>query len=272
MQKHKKQATGRQIVSEILRNMHEGFEPLPYSIIVPGLYRVYLAPQDHSRLATILARIGQQAATALDEELKRLNHPALVDRLARGNRVRYERATNTWDIQFYEDAHAELSPGEVAVSSEIALPESRGLGGAMTMKRTTTIYAEDPQKPYGIPQDRPARAYAEIGISGPMDSGVYHMTKDEIVIGRGGDRRVDLVVTHPSVSRIHLRIRRERTLGKFFVRSFGDYGSTLNGIPIPRSKPDAEGGAGSEMLLPPRATIDLADQSVVLEFQASTPG
>jgi hypothetical protein len=136
------------------------------------------------------------------------------------------------------------------------------------VKRTTTVCAENPRKKYLAPQEHGIRAYAEIAISGPMDSGTYQMTKDEIVIGRGGDRPVDVAIKHPSVSRIHLQIRRDAASGRFFVRNFGDYGSTLNGIPIPKSVPDPNRGSIAEMLLPPSATIDLAEGSAVLEFLA----
>jgi hypothetical protein len=105
-----------------------------------------------------------------------------------------------------------------------------------------------------------------------MDSGTYQMTKDEIVIGRGGDRPVDVAIKHPSVSRFHLQIRRDAASGRFFVRNFGDFGSTLNGIPIPKSSLDPNRGSIVEMLLPPNATIELSEGSVVLAFQARSRG
>ena len=90
--------------------------------------------------------------------LNKLHHPALVERLACGDRARYERMADKWDIQFYEDPQAELSPGELAVSSELALPESHGLGGVMTMKRTTTVCADNPPKKYRAPQEYTPKA------------------------------------------------------------------------------------------------------------------
>jgi pSer/pThr/pTyr-binding forkhead associated (FHA) protein len=147
----------------------------------------------------------------------------------------------------------------------------------LTVKRTVT---SDTDRAEGIaPVVAPARApsaeddptapadgaIARIRFSGTLDNGTYQMSKDDILIGRGGNKHVDLRLNHPSVSRVHLRIRRLPGTSRFLVQNRGDYGATMNGTPIPRLEPDSEGG----MEMPSRATIDLANQSVVLTFEAA---
>ena len=108
------------------------------------------------------------------------------------------------------------------------------------------------------------------------DSGVdktFAMTSEEIVIGRGGKAVwVDLKLEGPAdISREHCRIRRDPATGTFFIRDLSQFGTTVNGAPIPNSVERAEGGEkvdrNREVLLPSPAKITLADVCT-LEFEA----
>jgi hypothetical protein len=108
------------------------------------------------------------------------------------------------------------------------------------------------------------------------DSGMdkmFVMTSEEIVIGRGGKAVwVDLKLEGPAdVSREHCRIRRDPQTGSFFIRDLSQFGTTVNGTPIPNSVDRVEGGEkvdrNREVLLPSPAKITLADVCT-LEFEA----
>jgi hypothetical protein len=80
---------------------------------------------------------------------------------------------------------------------------------------------------------------------------VYEVTKNQVVIGRGGRSYwVDLKLdTLPDVSREHCRIRRDNETARFTVEDVSQFGTAVNGKPVGRN-------ASAE--LPRRATISLA--------------
>ncbi len=65
--------TGKRIILEIVREMREGLHPLLYSRVAPGLYCVYLHPEDFARIEGLVPRIRAEAGRALSDELSRLN-------------------------------------------------------------------------------------------------------------------------------------------------------------------------------------------------------
>jgi predicted component of type VI protein secretion system len=103
------------------------------------------------------------------------------------------------------------------------------------------------------------------------------MTREEIVIGRGGKAVwVDLKLEGPpDISREHCRIRRDADTGTFFVKDLSQYGTAVNGRTIPTSIDRSDQGdrvdRNIEVPLPPAAKIALADV-LVIEFEAKQPG
>src|SRR5581483_5469292 len=65
---------------------------------------------------------------------------------------------------------------------------------------------------------------------------LFRMTKDQIVVGRGGrDYWTDIKLdTLPDVSREHFRLRRDAS-GRFFLTDLSRLGTTINGEPAPCS-------------------------------------
>ena len=63
------------------------------------------------------------------------------------------------------------------------------------------------------------------------------MTKDEIVVGRGGrDYWTDIKLdTLPDVSREHFRLRRDPATGQFFLKDLSQLGTTIDGVKAPCS-------------------------------------
>ncbi len=61
------QVTGREIILDIVGNMHQGLEPLLYTTLAPNIYDVYLHIDDYERLQGLFDKIAEDAKKALDD-------------------------------------------------------------------------------------------------------------------------------------------------------------------------------------------------------------
>jgi hypothetical protein len=107
-------------------------------------------------------------------------------------------------------------------------------------------------------------AYAAIRYQEDGTERTFNVTKNQIVIGRGGKSFwVDLKLNAPpDVSREHCRIRRDEMTGEFFIKDVSQYGTSVDGHRIPSSAPDVNGdhrGRNLEVSLPANCRITLAD-------------
>jgi len=275
-------ATARDIILEIVRNMREGLEPLHYSTLPPAIFHVYLHPQDMERLRGILPRILEEGRRALDAELESLNRASLGERLKLARRAAPKVAPpeGGWQILVLENTDDDVAPGDIAISSELALPAKDQLGAGSMTKRIATRRmggVESTSQSYLAAPTPPAAdesAFAVIDYEDGTGPKTYRMTKNEIVVGRGGrDYWTDLKLeTLPDVSREHCRLRRDPATGQFFLKDLSQLGTTIDGTRAPSSIAVEDGGKRDlnlEAPVPPRARIGLAGV-VFLEFR-STP-
>lgn len=292
----KNPASAREIILEIVRNMREGLEPLHFSTLAPSLYHVYLHPDDMERLRGIVPRIVDEARRALDGELESLNRATLGERLkvARRGEPKITPPEGGWQIQILENTDDDVAPGDIAIYSELALPAKSEFGSGSMTKRIATRRMAGEQT--ASAQYAPVAAAAPVAATGAApaaspaagsgyavieydDSGghkIYEVTKDQIVVGRGGrDYWTDLKLeTLPDVSREHFRLRRDPASGKFFLKDLSRLGTTINGEKAPSSIDfsDAEKrDLNVEVPLPDRARIGLAGV-VFLEFRSTSHG
>src|ERR1035438_1944070 len=213
-------ATARDVILEIVRNMKEGLEPLHYSTLAPAVYHVYLHPDDMERLRAIVPRIIEEARRPLDAEVGALNGPSIVERLKLAKRAapKVTAPDGGWQIRILENTDDEVATGDILIYSELALPVKAELGaGSMTRRIATrklgatqvtnvpaaqTPAADAPAAP--APDDG---AFAVIEYEDNSGRKTFRMTKDEIVVGRGGrDYWTDIKLdTLPDVSREHFR-------------------------------------------------------------------
>ncbi len=279
-----RQLSARDVILELVDNMREGIEPLLYTSLAPAVYRVVLHPDDHDRLAPIAARIVEEARRALDDEVQRLNRgdrltPALVRRWL-GASPRVEPPQGGWTIHLEPDPDGDLRPGHFAVISELSLPPRQALEGTET-RRVTTVkrgdLTETSRQTVTVPATAPAPAAPVATLTYADQDGphVFAMEKDRIVIGRGGVGYWVDVKLHaaPDVSREHLRIRRDPQSGAFFVKDLSTFGTTLDGVPVPKSVEvvgDQKRDHDIEVPLPERARLVLAGL-VTIEFQRTPP-
>ncbi|PWT89315.1 MAG: hypothetical protein C5B56_07345 [Proteobacteria bacterium] len=289
-------ATAREIILEIVRNMREGLEPLHYSTLPPSIYHVYLHPDDLDRLRGILPRIVQEAKQALDAEIGVLNRASLAERfkIARRNEPKIVAPEGGWQVQLFENTDDDTAPGDIVIHSELAMPAKSEFGAGSMTKRIATRRmggAETISQSY-VPASVPAPAAPDssgAAITAPV-SGVfaileyedntgrktYSMTKDEIVVGRGGrDYWTDVKLdTLPDVSREHFRLRRDAATGQFFLKDLSRLGTTINGEKAPSSIEYSDGekrDRNVEAPVPPQARIGLAGVLYV-EFRSSSNG
>jgi FHA domain len=275
-------ATGREIILEIVRNMREGLEPLHYSTLPPSLYHVYLHSEDVERLRPILPRLIDEARRALDTELGSLNRASLPERmkLARRALPKVAAPEGGWQIHILENTDDDVAPGDIVIYSELGLPAKPEFGSGSMTKRiatrrlggdTTTAISTSPASP---PPDPKVFAVIEYQDNGGRQT--YRMTKDQIVVGRGGrDYWTDVKLdTLPDVSREHFRLRRDPATGKFYLKDLSRLGTTINGEPAPSSVEFVEGNKRDrdlEALLPDTARIGLAGV-LFLEFRSLSNG
>ncbi len=286
-------ATAREIIHEIVRNMREGLEPLHYSTLAPAIYHVYLQPEDMERLRGIVPRIVDEARRALDEELERLNKTSLGERLkiARRGDPKITKPEGGWQVRILENTDDDVHPGDIVIYSELALPSKPELGaGSMTKRIATRRMAgvetaaapryEKAPEPESPPQEAlPQNDGTTVAVIEYEDNGgrkTFRMTRDQIVVGRGGrDYWTDLKLdTRPDVSREHFRLRRDPQSGQFFLKDLSRLGTTINGEKAPSSI-DFSGpekrDLNVEVPVPAEARIGLADV-LYLEFRSTQNG
>jgi len=270
-------ATARDIILELVRNMREGLEPLQYTVLAPAIYHVYLHADDLDRLRGIVPRIVDEARRALDSGLAVLNRAPLTNklRLSKKSVPQVEAPVGGWTIEILENTDDETQPGEIVIYSELAMPSKPEYGTGSMTKRIATSRLGGELKSSQKYEEKPGGAadeYATLEYEDNNGRQTYRMTKNQIVIGRGGrDYWTDLTLhTAPDVSREHIRLRRDPATGKFFLKDLSRLGTTVDGRKIPSSIDYVEGekkDKNLEMDLPPRARIGLADV-VFLDFQA----
>ena len=280
-------ATARDVIIEIVRNMREGLEPLQYSTLPPAIYHVYLHPEDMDRLRGIVPRIVEEAKRALDGELELLNRSGLAERfkLAKRSEPKVEPPDGGWQIRILENTDDNVDRGDIVIYSELALPAKTELGAGSLTKRIATRrmggVESAPQTSYAPaapPAGQPSIEGALATLEYDDDAGrqVYIMTKDQIVVGRGGrDYWTDVKLnTLPDVSREHFRLRRDRESGKFFLKDLSRLGTTINGEVAPSSVEFIDGekrDRNVEAPVPDEARIGLAGV-IFLEFRSTAHG
>jgi hypothetical protein len=273
-------ATARDLILEIVRNMREGLEPLQYSVLAPAVYHVYLHPDDMERLRGIVPRILDEARRALDAELESLNRASLAEKIkiARRSEPRVSAPEGGWEIQILENTDDGVEPGDIVIHSELGLPAKEEFGAGSMTKRIATRRLASGATSTSQSMEQPTAAgapgaFAVIEYRDENGPHTYLMTKEQIVVGRGGrDYWTDLKLeTLPDVSREHFRLRRDPETGKFYLKDLSRLGTTINGEPAPSSVDFSDGARRDrnvEAPVPETARIGLAGV-VFLDFRST---
>jgi hypothetical protein len=286
----KDRVTGRDVIVAIGENMRQSLEPLVTKTIAPSLYQIYLHPDDYDHLRTLFGELEAEAKALLDGELERMNRgsmPAAFSRLLRNKMKegtpqapKFVSAEGKWTIRFQEDPNGTLNPGDVEVVSEFARPPEAGYGaGSKTHRISTTrrlgqmTTVRDSTAPVGTAASAVTaapEALARLLYQDDRGKHTFLVTKDEIVIGRQApDVWADLSLdTSLDVSREHARLQRTPD-GTFRIKDLSKLGTTVNGVPLPRSLEAVDGGVRDLDRwenLPDKARIGLAGV-IYLDFE-----
>ena len=131
--------TGRDIIEELVERMRTESEPLRYSALAHGVYRVFLHREDYDRVSPARRALVEEAGRALDEELDRLNArrtPApdqwgkivqAATRLMKPVEPPLRRPPAGWVVELYPDEDEELLPGHIRITSELGQPPAQAI-------------------------------------------------------------------------------------------------------------------------------------------------
>jgi hypothetical protein len=278
------QVTGDDIISELIRNVDAGRFKVGRTVLLPCRFNVYFHQQDFDLIHPIAHVIRREAKQALSDHLDRLNKvrppSRFVKRLGLANhhsRSEYKILEQDWSVDFHAGEEERLRPGEIEIYSDLGTEQKAELGaGAKTTFVTRHALEEPAAQNTGSDSNLSNRPFATLRYSDDRGVKVFAMTREEIVVGRGGKAVwVDLKLDGPpDISREHCRIRRDAGSGRFFVKDLSQYGTSVNGQPIPTSIERSEQGdrvdRNVEVPLPATAKIALADV-LVIEFEAMQP-
>ncbi len=263
--------TGDDIIAEVLRNAEAGQFRMRKTIVLPGIYHVYLHQADFDLIRPVLPALRNEIRQALKEQIEAWNRKSQGSKLGKllgfdnpSAAAQYRILDPDYTIEFYPDVEGTLERGDLEVRSELASTPAPDFDGAMTRQVTrkngAVSYAEpvapaaaDPDATVAISRPAPtegARIYGYLRYSNEGNDEVFPITKNEIAVGRGGKTVwVDVRLTAPAdVSREHCRIRRDDA-GRFFITDLSQFGTTVDGRKL---QPNAE------TELPAKATINLA--------------
>jgi hypothetical protein len=303
--KTSKAPTGHRIVLELVKEMQDRLYPLYYRTLAPGVYHVYLHPDDYRDIEGVTSLIALDADRALSACVARVNRRSRWTALLSDNSS-VEAPPGGWEIHIHADANGELDRGEIGIVSRLSVPAAPHYeGGTPTARIVRTVITSTarrtvasgevdpppmeapalpvaalPRASYAILTEQPGATFpspaeagsgfARLAYADEQGPHVYAMKKDVVSIGRGGrEHWVDVqLVTSARVSREHCRIRRDDR-GRFFLHDLSTWGTSVDGRPVrPLGIPDEGRQDGAcEQELPSRARIQLAD-AVVIEFEA----
>lgn len=277
--------TGDDIISELIRNVDVGLFKVGRTVLLPCRFNVYLHEQDFELIHPVVQVVRREAKQALTEHLERLNQGrpqlGILKRLGlagSANKPEYKILEKDWSVEFHRGEEGRLRAGEMEIYSDLGMEQRAEPGVGAKTTFVTRHAAEQPLASNSRNNSNsPEPAFATLRYSDERGEKVFAMTREEIVIGRGGKAVwVDLKLEGPpDISREHCRIRRDAASGTFYLKDLSQYGTAVNGTAVPTSI--ERSGQGNridrniEVALPSAAKIVLADV-LVIEFEAMQAG
>ena len=136
-----KPPSGRTIVLELQREMEARLYPLMYRTLPPGVYHVYLHPDDYRQVQPISAAIIADAEQALSARVDEMNRRSRWTRLMADKQAPIEMPPGGWEIHLHPETNGELAQGEFGIESRLLLPPPRRFEGgtATTLIAKTTV-------------------------------------------------------------------------------------------------------------------------------------
>jgi hypothetical protein len=206
---------------------------------------------------------------------------------------------NDWSVSFEPTAKIvlvgdevfEIAKGEICVVANYTEQNARSVKLDSLFKTQVTIFRSQAEKsenytvdsihptafnPFktNVVSDNPKSVFKSdvsavltVQYNGEKSKETFEITKEKITIGRDPKCEVVLLKASDRISRKHLEINLKE--GKFLLKSFGVYGTTVDGQPVPLSEKIVENVTqelNTEVLLGQNARIALAGGEVLLDF------
>lgn len=206
---------------------------------------------------------------------------------------KYAEPARGWQISINADVENKCQPGDILIKSIIQFRKEVELQGNKTMRIVTmridgekfvtqeVVENNDEQFSDSFSNSIPLqsiksatnspRPFALIHLQTLNGKTTYKMTKNTFAVGRGGTTYwIDLpLLNNPKISQEHLRIHREETSGKFFIKDLSRNGTKLNGKKLPSSLEKSDGQMRENQTqteLKNHSKIQLAGE-ITLEFE-----
>ena len=151
--------TGRTIVRELVKEMEEQLYPLMYRTLPPGVFHVYLHPDDYRTVESVAPLIVNDAAKGLSARVDDLNKRSRLLSFVSGRPAPIDVPAGGWEIHIQPELNGELRRGDFRVESRLAVPATPTYNdGVQTMRigRTTvsgearrTVMTEEAKAPAG---------------------------------------------------------------------------------------------------------------------------
>jgi hypothetical protein len=264
-----KPPSGRTIVLELLKEMEERLYPLLYRTLPPGMYYVYLHPDDFRDIEPIVPLIVADAQQGLTARVDELNTRSRLTRLVSGRVPAIDAPETGWAVQIHPDANGELLPGELGIESRLSIPPPpRFDSGAPTLRigrtvvtgnvrhgRPATVEAatSTPRPSTESGADTATTGPVDTATTGPVDTAapappaagggtaqlayvddegphVFVVRKDLISIGRGGSAHwVDVQVAAPAKVSREHCRIRKTADGRYLLQDVSTWGTSVDG-------------------------------------------
>lgn len=160
-----KPPSGRTIVNELQAEMEERLYPLLYRTLPPGVYHVYLHPDDFREIEHIVPLIVADAREGLTARVSELNRrPVWATLMPNSSHAPLELPAAGWDIGIHADPNGEIERGQFGIESRLSVPPPPSFeGGTPTARIARTIVTGAARRPQPTGNEAPAIA----AVAGP---------------------------------------------------------------------------------------------------------
>jgi pSer/pThr/pTyr-binding forkhead associated (FHA) protein len=152
--------TGRTIVRELLKEMEERLYPLMYRTLPPGVFHVYLHPDDHQAIASITSLIVADAEQGLTTRVDELNRRSRLLTFIAGTAAPIEIPAGGWRVYVQPELNGDIGRGDFKIESRLSLPVAPTYNdgaptvriGRTTVRGTTrqTVVVDEPAPPADV--------------------------------------------------------------------------------------------------------------------------
>jgi hypothetical protein len=139
--------TGRTIVRELVKEMEEQLYPLMYRTLPPGVFHVYLHPDDYRAVESVAPLIVNDAAKGLSARVDDLNKRSRLLSFVSGQAAPIDVPAGGWEIHIQPELNGEIDRGDFRIESRLAVPAAPTYNdGVPTVRIGRTMVSGDARR------------------------------------------------------------------------------------------------------------------------------